>query len=422
MKKSFLLTLSIALSGYLMAQMPSLTPQESFDNGGILTPFVSPKGSETRNMKRQVTQWYNFIESSRTNGGIDYESYNNNTLFPDSSVQQLYGVVGGGTELGHVNRHNAGQVFDPTSFYFDEPLSIYNSYQVDSVEIAYRYAHNIPGTVDTLEIQFFWGTSVTKDNLIDGNGNTLEKTAYIRYNRTFGVGANANATTRVLLSEADTSWANFTSLGVRLPTAANIAAGGIMAVAYRFIPGYTWETNDTIQHDWDPEPAKKLNHFTALISRDNAKTVDDSYNNGLAIFRWQKYALPNTNTSWHSTFLTGDANPNYVEHTWIGFHVTSDNVSVNSLESLGLSVGDVYPNPSAGNNEIKLGYTLEKASEVSCDIYDVVGNKVKSVLSENVAEGSYTLSTDISGLQKGIYFLSVNAGGVKTTRKFTVTQ
>jgi hypothetical protein len=422
MKKSILLILTIAFSSYLMAQMPSLTPQESFDKGGIFTPFVSPKGAETRNMKRQVTEWYNFIEASRINGGIAYQSFSNNTLFPDSTVQQLYGVAGGGSELGPVNRHNAGQVFDPTSFYFDEPLSIYNSYQVDSVEIAYRYAHNIPGTVDTLEIQFFWGSSVSLGRLLDNNMNELEKTAWIGYNRTFGIGANANATTRITLSQDDTSWANYNTIGVRLPTIANIAAGGAMAVAFRFIPGYAYEMNDTIQHDWDPEPTKKLNHFMPLISRDNAKTADDSYNNSLAIYRWQKYALPNTNTSWHTVFFTGDAALDYVEHTWVSFHVTSNNVSVNSLESLGLSVGDVYPNPSAGNNEIKLGYTLEKASEVSFDIYDVVGNKVKSVLSENVAEGSYTLSTDISGLQKGIYFLSVNAGGVKTTRKFTVTQ
>ena len=420
MKKSFLLSLTLALTSYLMAQVPTMT-QENAPEGAIFTPYVSPKKAETRNMKRQVTEWYNFVEASAANGGISYTTITNSTLFPDSTVKQLYGSAGGGTELGYVNRHNAGQVFDPTSFYFDDPLSIYNSYQVDSVQIAYKYANNIPGTVDTLEIQFFWGNSVSLGRLVDNNGNELEKTAWIGYNRTFGIGSNANATTRLTLSEADTSWAGFNVVGVRLPTIANVAAGGAVAVAFRFIPGYTWQTDDTIQHDWDPAPTKKLNHFMPLISRDNAKTADDSYNNGLAVLRSQKYALI-PNSSWNTAFITGDAFTNYVEHTWVGFHLTSPNVSVNSLESLGLTVGNVYPNPSAGNNVIKLGYTLEKASEVSFDIYDVVGNKVKSVLSENLAEGSYTLSTDIIGLQKGIYFLSVNAGGVKTTRKFTVTQ
>ena len=62
-----------------------------------------------------------------------------------------------------------------------------------------------------------------------------------------------------------------------------------------------------------------------------------------------------------------------------------------------------FPDPFSGTTTI--GYTLENASPVRLEVYDVLGRLVETLVSGDQAAGTYTLSFDGSRLSSGVYFL-----------------
>src|SRR5688572_21849508 len=102
MKKRLLLAVLVGAAGVAaMAQSPvQLDPKLQGTNP---VPFVSPTASPMQG-KRVVTDWFNFMDAAdATNGGaINFTVYNNNAMFPDSTVKQTYGDGAGGTILGYV--------------------------------------------------------------------------------------------------------------------------------------------------------------------------------------------------------------------------------------------------------------------------------------------------------------------------------
>ncbi len=419
MKKRFLLAAVVGVATGISAMAQSPVRVDAGNDGAILVPYIPTQvqPGNTLNKKATVSEWYNFFDAS-AQGGISYTSLSNATLFPDSTVKQLYGATGGGVELGYTGLHNVGQVFDPKSFYFDNILTEYNNYTVDSIEIAFKYMHNIPGTVDTLDIRVYTGAGVRVGNLVDQNGNIIEPTAWIMYNRTLGIGTGSSQNFQVLLTDADTGFAQYQGRGLALNNPVAIAGDGLIAVSYRFIPGYTWNLGDTIQHDWDtPEPTKKLNHFIPWVLRDNSKTAEDSYNHGLSVRRFQRYG---TATNWDQEFIPGDAWNDFTEQVYCAFKVTSTNVGIAGINPI--SKVNAYPNPTNGNAELNIEYNVADASDVSIDLYDMQGKKVRTILNTNVEAGTYTATSNIADLQNGVYVYTITAGGQSTSGKVSVVR
>ncbi|TNE80797.1 MAG: T9SS type A sorting domain-containing protein [Bacteroidetes bacterium] len=419
MKKRFLLAAVVGVATGISAMAQSPVRVDGGNDGAILVPYspLQVQPGSTMNKKGAVTEWYNFVNSS-SNGGISYTSLSNASLFPDSTVKQLYGSTGGGVELGYAGLHNVGQVFDPKSFYYDQILSDYNEYTVDSIEIAFKYMHNIPGTVDTVDIRVYSGAGVRVGNLVDQNGNVIEPTAWIMYSRALEMGTGSTQNFQLLLDETDTGFAAYQGRTVGLNSPLLINGGELIAVSYRFIPGYAWNFGDTLQHDWDsPEPTNKLNHFIAWVLRDNSKTAEDSYNHGLSVRKFQRYG---TTTSWDEEFIPGDAWNDFTEQVYCGFHISSPNVSAQSVNALGGT--KVYPNPSNGNAELNIEYNMVNASDVTIELFDMQGRKVRTILNTNVEAGTYTATTNISDLQNGVYVYTITAGEQTTSGKVSVVK
>jgi len=74
-----------------------------------------------------------------------------------------------------------------------------------------------------------------------------------------------------------------------------------------------------------------------------------------------------------------------------------------------------YPNPF--NSTTIIEFSLPKAGYVTLTIYNVSGEKVTALVSENLAAGSYEYQWDASGLASGIYFYTLRAGNVELTKK-----
>jgi len=73
-----------------------------------------------------------------------------------------------------------------------------------------------------------------------------------------------------------------------------------------------------------------------------------------------------------------------------------------------------YPNPFCDQATIR--YTLAVTAEVSLDIYDVYGKKIKSLLNEKKAAGTHNFVFTAGELTGGLYYCRLNTGGeIKTT-------
>ncbi|TNE80796.1 MAG: T9SS type A sorting domain-containing protein [Bacteroidetes bacterium] len=387
-------------------------------DGAILEP-VSPilvQWGTPSKSGGQIFRWYNFINSSAY-GGVPYLSIANATLFPDSSVVQSYQNDSSMTYLGQTGLHNVGQLFDPKSFYYDEILSEYHSYTIDSIELAFKYKHQLPGTVDTLDIRFYSDKAIYKGNIVNQNNEVVEPTAWILYNPSLGIGTGNVQHFQYLLTASDTGIDSYQKRKIGLSSMQHISANGLAAVSYRFIPGYTWNSGDTIQHDWSsPEPTHKLNQFIPMIVRDSSKTYEQSYNLGQTIRTAHRlYTVFN----WDNEFTPGNAWLEFNEHVYCSFHISyitgvTKFETVNNIQA--------YPNPIHANVDLTIAFSLSDKADVTIDLFDMQGKKVKSVSDNQIQTGRHELSISTSDLQNGLYTFTISTGQESTSGKVSIVR
>lgn len=75
-----------------------------------------------------------------------------------------------------------------------------------------------------------------------------------------------------------------------------------------------------------------------------------------------------------------------------------------------------YPNPF--NPSTLIEYRLPQRSFVMVKVYDILGNEVKTLVKEELEQGSYKVKFDGTGLSSGIYFYTLKTNsGIYKTRK-----
>jgi len=95
----------------------------------------------------------------------------------------------------------------------------------------------------------------------------------------------------------------------------------------------------------------------------------------------------------------------------------------------GLNVGELFlsksedacslfPNPTTQSTS--LDFTLNSPARVGIDVFDVVGNKVKQVLYENLQTGKHHIIIDVHELKDGLYLLRLSEGDITKSHKLVV--
>jgi hypothetical protein len=74
-----------------------------------------------------------------------------------------------------------------------------------------------------------------------------------------------------------------------------------------------------------------------------------------------------------------------------------------------------YPNPF--NPKTVIEFSLPKGEFVEIELYDVLGKKVATLLSEPKQPGKYQLTVDGTNLASGVYFYKMTAGSFNDTKK-----
>lgn len=85
--------------------------------------------------------------------------------------------------------------------------------------------------------------------------------------------------------------------------------------------------------------------------------------------------------------------------------------SLENLEDLPQEFGlsQNYPNPF--NPSTTINYALPKSSDVSIDVFNVLGKKVATLVNQRKAAGNHSTQFQASNLSSGVYFYTLRING-----------
>ena len=78
----------------------------------------------------------------------------------------------------------------------------------------------------------------------------------------------------------------------------------------------------------------------------------------------------------------------------------------------------VFPNPFT--NKTNISFLLNFNQNVTIDVYNMIGEKVKTIKQESLTAGSHTIEFDGSELSNGVYFITLNTGDKVLTKKIMI--
>ena len=137
----------------------------------------------------------------------------------------------------------------------------------------------------------------------------------------------------------------------------------------------------------------------------NVVRVKESYSDGEDYF-W--YTL-----NPFMSILVYDHNQNFL------IHVNATPTGIENEESpYTFALAQNYPNPF--NPSTNITFSIPSKSFVSLKVFDVIGNEVAAIISEEMDAGNYSTEWNAEGIPSGVYFYRLQAGAFSETKKLTL--
>jgi len=84
------------------------------------------------------------------------------------------------------------------------------------------------------------------------------------------------------------------------------------------------------------------------------------------------------------------------------------------------SIGQNYPNPL--NQSTTIRYSVPEEGIVILKVYNITGNEVATLVSENKQAGNYEVTFDATNLSSGVYFYRIQARSFSQTKKMIISK
>ena len=440
MKTIYQLALSALISGTVVAQTTVVNPASltnkakpakvaQFDKSKFNAKFSNPS-------LNVGSYWVNYasVVDQALGGGPGQTgpaALSSNYLNTDSL---LYGNFGG-TYSG-IWVHHLGDILDIRSNYFSQILGTNwdntTTYNVDSVSIVYAYTRKV-NSIDTLIFTFYQNnpaTNITNSGFIgttaSNYGTDTVSVKILKYTYTNNTpNASGVLTFKVPLDQTDTAEVLYGEKFIALPSAYSVGANKLMACAVTFKPGYNYVLGDSAD-------SKNAFYFTSYEENgDGGGTgtfpsyTDCNYQSAACDYN-SSHIVPidvryNNAGTWNGRFI-----PSYAytvgygfEHHLISYHVNEGAVGIKEVSNNDVNLEQNIPNPFNGTTVIN--YSLKNnAKSVKFDVVDFSGRLVYSSVENDVKSGNHNISLDASKFAKGVYFYSINADGLKMSKKMIV--
>ena len=217
-------------------------------------------------------------------------------------------------------------------------------------------------------------------------------------------------------------------MALAVPAGVNVAAqtNNIVGFNINFKPGHKYDTSSVMIYQGAtqlPAGTKRCNYFGYTFYANGNQSPYPTqvaqtayYTNSFFATKTSSYA-PGSN-GWLG-YIPGNA---FFAHQYCinGLKLTTAKMGIESIENNTFSMSNLYPNPA--NNEAYLAFNLKSSSNVNIDLYNLMGQKVKSAINKTFTSGEKTVEIDLSGVKPGVYFVNMTVNGVTQTKKLTVTQ
>lgn len=115
-------------------------------------------------------------------------------------------------------------------------------------------------------------------------------------------------------------------------------------------------------------------------------------------------------------YVNGQNNIYWVDAQVIQEFITSVNDEINfGRPPNNFTLYQNYPNPF--NPSTNIFYTIASSSHIELNIYDAIGNKIKTLVDEMKSPGSYNLTFNAKNLSGGVYFYALHSNQTVSTKK-----
>jgi hypothetical protein len=94
---------------------------------------------------------------------------------------------------------------------------------------------------------------------------------------------------------------------------------------------------------------------------------------------------------------------------------TGVNNGLNNTTPATISLQQNYPNPF--NPSTVISFTTSKEELVQLSVYNILGNKVATLLNKKIGAGQYHVSFNAANLSAGVYFYKLEAGSFSDTKR-----
>jgi hypothetical protein len=211
------------------------------------------------------------------------------------------------------------------------------------------------------------------------------------------------------------------------PTYPFVQAGTYTVIAHKITSTvyHNISPQDTIIAYW-PRPSSSVTwnfHYNVggtdyLAPRQKTKII--SLNQSQAVLEGFVYEIKSGTTTigWYpvDTAYIQDARGNWAEYSVLVRNYTSGvHTDVSKIEAPTREL-NIFPNPTSGSQSLEV-YT-EKACDLSIDLYDIMGRKIKSVYSGKTNASRTVVTHDVSNLPNSLYIYSITIDGKRMSRKF----
>lgn len=177
-------------------------------------------------------------------------------------------------------------------------------------------------------------------------------------------------------------------------------------------------TINDLPADWQSSLCFGVNCFSPFL--DSAATTPDFFTDPLEpgdtlITSLHVFAFNNDGTANVQVQVGTFRNPN--DRVIIDFTATTLPVSV---ENETITAKDYYLNqnfPNPFNPATRINYGVAKSGNVEISVYNILGNKVATLVNEFKPAGSYTVDFNASKLSSGVYFYKISTNGFVQTKK-----
>lgn len=318
--------------------------------------------------------WHSIVNSG-TSIGSSYAVWD-----PESAGYKYYSSA---SEMG-----DAGRYIGPVQGFFVQALS-------SGAELKFLQSHKATVSPNKYGKVKHSQTPYINIELLSGDGEVLDNQAHLLFDRAADTGVDLFDVLRMKSLKEKSDHISFLSKENRVNVfegrSSEIESDEIRLFLEASVPGQkviNWNNRNNISEDWELE----------LIDHDLQKIVDMRKNKDY------RFVLNSEHAGERFTIQIRRGSQ-------VGRQENDGVPTVYNLEQN-------YPNPFNPNTIIS--YSLPKAGTVKLEVFNSLGQKVVTLVDQNMPIGNHSINFDSKNLSSGVYFYRIESGGFVQVRSMVL--